>query len=92
MNVYQVIKENPNGLIKILEKHNESNSEEYYYETRALDRTSDYDKLSNEEKAGRRLYLNKTCYNGCFNFFNAVFFLKIFVSRCLASFRPVPGS
>ncbi|WP_270661132.1 DNA adenine methylase [Streptococcus anginosus] len=66
MNVYQVIKENPNGLIKILEKHKESNSEEYYYETRALDRTSDYENLSKEEKAGRILYLNKTCYNGLF--------------------------
>lgn len=66
MNVYQVIKENPNGLIKILEKHKESNSEEYYYETRALDRTSDCENLSKEEKAGRILYLNKTCYNGLF--------------------------
>lgn len=66
MNVYQVIKENPNGLIKILEKHKEANSEEYYYETRALDRMSDYENLSKEEKAGRILYLNKTCYNGLF--------------------------
>lgn len=66
MNIYQVIKENPNGLIKILEKHKEANSEEYYYETRALDRTSDYENLSKEEKAGRILYLNKTCYNGLF--------------------------
>lgn len=66
MNVYQVIKENPNGLIKILEKHKEANSEDYYYETRALDRTSDYENLSKEEKAGRILYLNKTCYNGLF--------------------------
>lgn len=66
MNVYQVIKEDPNGLIKILEKHKEANSEEYYYETRALDRTSDYENLSKEEKAGRILYLNKTCYNGLF--------------------------
>ncbi|WP_159583556.1 DNA adenine methylase [Streptococcus halichoeri] len=66
MNVYQVIKEDPNGLIKILEKHKEANSEEHYYETRALDRTSDYENLSKEEKAGRILYLNKTCYNGLF--------------------------
>lgn len=66
MNVYQVIKENPNSLIKILEKHKKANSEEYYYETRALDRTSDYERLSKEEKAGRILYLNKTCYNGLF--------------------------
>ncbi|HEM5202416.1 TPA: DNA adenine methylase [Streptococcus suis] len=66
MNVYQVIKEDPNGLIKILEKHKEANSEEYYYETRALDRASDYENLSKEEKAGRILYLNKTCYNGLF--------------------------
>ncbi|HEL2377292.1 DNA adenine methylase [Streptococcus suis] len=66
MNVYQVIKEDPNGLIKILEKHKEANSEEYYYETRALDRTADYENLSKEEKAGRILYLNKTCYNGLF--------------------------
>lgn len=66
MNVYQVIKENPNDLIDILEKHKSANSEEYYYETRALDRTSDYENLSKEERAGRILYLNKTCYNGLF--------------------------
>lgn len=66
MNVYKVIRDNPDGLIKILEKHKNANSEEYYYETRGLDRLSDYEKFSNEEKAGRILYLNKTCYNGLF--------------------------
>lgn len=66
MNVYKVIEENPNALIAILEKHQEFNSEEYYYEIRSLDRIPDYKELSREEKAGRILYLNKTCYNGLF--------------------------
>lgn len=66
MNVYSVIKENPDELISALEKHRDNNSEDYYYETRVLDRTEEYDTLSNVDKAARILYLNKTGYNGLF--------------------------
>lgn len=66
MNVYNVIKEQPDELITALEKHHANNSEEYYYEIRVLDRKEGYDTLSNVDKAARILYLNKTGYNGLF--------------------------
>ncbi|WP_156018222.1 DNA adenine methylase [Streptococcus ruminantium] len=71
MNVYGVIKNNPDELIKLLEEHNKLNSEAYYYEIRSLDRDDSYSDLSSEEKAARILYLNKTCYNGLFRVNNA---------------------
>lgn len=66
INVYNVIKENPEELILCLENHKNNNSEDYFYRIRALDRFPEYDGLSNVEKASRLLYLNKTCYNGLF--------------------------
>ncbi|AND80274.1 DNA adenine methylase [Streptococcus pantholopis] len=66
MNVYQVIRENPDELISLLQKHQKENSEEYYYSVRSLDRDEDYNKMPEIEKAARILYLNKTCYNGLF--------------------------
>ncbi|HEN0625031.1 TPA: DNA adenine methylase [Streptococcus agalactiae] len=66
INVYQVIKDNPEELILSLESHKQLNNEDYYYKIRGLDRTEGFDDLSNVEKASRILYLNKTCYNGLF--------------------------
>lgn len=70
MNVYKVVKDNPDELISLLKKHEEANREasngDYYYEIRALDRSDEYEKLSSVERAARILYLNKTCYNGLF--------------------------
>ncbi|GAB6698000.1 DNA adenine methylase [Streptococcus uberis] len=66
INVYQVIKDNPEELILSLESHKQLNNEDYYYKIRGLDRTDGFDDLSNVEKASRILYLNKTCYNGLF--------------------------
>lgn len=66
INVYQVIREFPEELIAILEEHNRENTEEYFYSLRALDRSSDYAKMSNVHKAARMIYLNKTCYNGLY--------------------------
>ncbi len=64
-NLYTCIKNNPNELIENLHKHN--NSEEYYYNMRALDRDIElYKKLSNIEKASRFIYLNKTGFNGLY--------------------------
>ncbi len=66
INVYEVIRDNPEQLLIILEEHQTKNSEEYFYEIRALDREDSYDTLSKVDKAARIIYLNKTCFNGLF--------------------------
>src|SRR5690625_5282423 len=69
INVYSVIKNNLEELIIDLEKHD--NNSEYFYNIRALDRSDDYENLSNIKRASRVLYLNKTCYNGLYRVNNA---------------------
>lgn len=65
INVYEVIKNDVEGLIKDLTKHR--NEEDYFYEIRELDRDNvKYNQLTPIERASRILYLNKTCYNGLF--------------------------
>lgn len=65
MNVYYVIKNNIDELIRDLKKH--ENKEDYFYKLRELDRNKEeYNCLSKVEKASRILYLNKTCFNGLF--------------------------
>lgn len=66
INVYLVVKEHPEELIVALEKHKENNSEDYFYEVRAIDRDDIYAQWSKVEKAARIIYLNKTCYNGLY--------------------------
>ena len=66
INIYRVIKDNPSELILALEKHEELNSEEYFYKIRSLDRSRCYGEMNEIEKAARIIYLNKTCYNGLF--------------------------
>lgn len=67
INVYRVIKEEPDELIRNLIQHKEKNCEHYFYETRALDRDKEaFHKMSDVKKAARIIYLNKTCYNGLF--------------------------
>lgn len=67
INVYKIIKNNPDELIKELIKHQEQNCEEHFYEIRALDRSKDeFDRLTEIERAARIIYLNKTCFNGLF--------------------------
>lgn len=67
INIYQVIKEQPEELITLLESHRERNSQEYFYEVRSLDRDKgEYAALTPAERAARIIYLNKTCYNGLF--------------------------
>lgn len=66
INIYKVIKDNPNELISELERHERFNSEEYFYEIRALDRKEKYNEMTEIEKAARIIYLNKTCFNGLF--------------------------
>ncbi len=64
INVYRVIKNNLNELLEDLKKH--KNNEQYFYKIRGLDRTEEYNRLSNVEKASRIIFLNKTCYNGLY--------------------------
>ena len=66
INIYKIVKTTPHELILLLEEHARLNSEEYFYEIRALDRSPLYEQLSSVEKAARIIYLNKTCYNGLF--------------------------
>ena len=64
INVYRVIKNQPDALINDLKKH--INEPDYFYQIRALDRSGQFDMLSDVEKASRIIYLNKTCYNGLY--------------------------
>ena len=68
INVYNVIKNNFEDLVKSLsDKEKYSNTSECFYNIRAIDRDyTEYNRLSNIQKAARILYLNKTCYNGLY--------------------------
>lgn len=66
INVYLIVRDSADELIAELEEHNKNNSEEYFYELRALDRSSEYKEMNNVQKAARIIYLNKTCYNGLY--------------------------
>lgn len=66
INVYNIIKSNPEELIQTLEKHKELNTKDYFYEIRSLDRNPLFDTLTDIEKAARIIYLNKTCFNGLY--------------------------
>lgn len=69
INVYTVIRDNPNELIEDLRKH--ENTAEYFYEIRAVDRQPLFAHLSKIQRASRIIYLNKTCYNGLYRVNNA---------------------
>lgn len=64
INVYRVIRDNPDELIEDLKQH--ENTATYFYALRALDRKSDFDALTDIQHASRIIYLNKTCYNGLY--------------------------
>lgn len=69
INVYQVVKNNLDELIKDLKKH--KNEADYFYEIRGLDRNGQLKNLSAVQRASRVLFLNKTCFNGLYRVNNA---------------------
>ena len=64
INVYEVIKNNLNELVSDLKKH--KNGSSYFYEIRGWDRTNEFQRLTNVQRASRIIYLNKTCFNGLY--------------------------
>ena len=66
INAYKVIKHNPEELIEELKNHASSNSSEYFYQIRGLDRDPNFENYSDIQKAARTIYLNRTCYNGLY--------------------------
>lgn len=71
INLYKIVKNNPNELITFLKEHQINNSKEYFYKIRSLDRNEEYwnPNLTLKQKiehAARFIYLNKTCFNGMY--------------------------
>lgn len=67
INVYNVIKDHPEELIKELQFHKENNTAEYFYMVREYDRNIEiFSQMTIVQKAARIIYLNKTCYNGLY--------------------------
>ena len=64
INLYSVVRDNVYELIQDLNKH--EITKDYFLKIRNLDRTKKYNTLSNVEKAGRFIYLNRTCFNGMY--------------------------
>lgn len=69
INVYRVVKNNLEELIIDLQKH--ENKSDYFYEIRNIDRTDEFKKMTDVEKASRVIYLNKTCFNGLYRVNNS---------------------
>lgn len=62
INTYQVIKDKPKELIKFLETC--THSKEFYTEIRAWDRVENWQaNFTDIQRAGRFIYLNRTCFN-----------------------------
>ena len=66
INMYKVIRDNPEELISELKCFQNSHNTEFYYHVRNLDRTDILDKMGDVAKAARTIYLNKTCFNGLY--------------------------
>ena len=62
IDAYNIVKNNPEKLIKLLEQYKENHNKENYYDVRAKDPKL----LSELERAARFIYLNKTCFNGLY--------------------------
>jgi len=79
INLYEVVKSQPDALIQELKDKKYVNEAEAFNEIRALDRSTDvFNSLSKVQRAARTIYLNRTCFNGLYrvnsnNQFNAPF-------------------
>lgn len=60
INCYRVVRDNIDLLLPLLQKHQESHNEEYYYKIR----DSYVYQLDHIERAAAFIYINKTCFNG----------------------------
>ncbi len=60
IDTYEVVRDNPTRLTKLLTEHKKKHSAAHFYKVRALDVKT----LSKEERAARFVYLNRTCFNG----------------------------
>ncbi len=60
ISTYETVRDSPTEIERLLLSHQSKHSSEYYYQTR---RSVPTDPL---EKAGRFIYLNRTCFNGLF--------------------------
>lgn len=75
INTYRVIRDNPEGLIQLLQEHKEKNAIDYFYEVRSWDRDEKkYAGFSDVEKAARTIYLNRACFNGLYRVNRGGFF------------------
>jgi len=66
INCYRVIKDHPEELLDLCQRHREKNSQGHFYSLREQDRRDDFQHRSPLERAARIIYLNKTCFNGLF--------------------------
>lgn len=64
INVYTVIKYKLEELLLDLSSHTQT--KDYYYQIRGVDRTEEYKFWSDIKKASRFIYLNKNCFNGLY--------------------------
>ncbi len=66
ISAYNVVKRQPQELIKELEVFKQEHSKEFYYEIRGWDRKKNFLQKSEIQRASRFIYLNKTCFNGLY--------------------------
>lgn len=64
INAYKQIQINPHEVLEELEILKKKHNKETFYKIRNLDRNSNFYSLSENFRAARFIYLNKTCYNG----------------------------
>ena len=64
---FQVIRDDLEGLLAALRRHESHRLDaDYYYAVRAWDRDPDFPCRPAVERAARTLFLNRTCYNGLY--------------------------
>jgi DNA adenine methylase len=66
INMYKVIRDNPDELIYLLKSFEMLHNETAYYHIRSWDREPDFATMSPLKRAARTIYLNKTCFNGLY--------------------------